>query len=298
MKHLERALNNQNQWWKILLVFLGVVGSLLLVSVLADILETFFGWSFPDIIIIGVSSFVFFLVTSVFIRDLHKRNFKEVINGTQSVRWKRMFFGMAAWGGIMALTIVADYYNNPDNFIVNFDLKTLIPLIFLAILIFPVQAGFEEFLFRGYLAQIFGAWTKNRWAAVIFPTILFGLMHSANPEVVRYGFWPMMTQYMCIGFIFGIVSILDDGIELAMGAHIINNIFGLAFLSFEDSVIETSDALLYAKTMEIPSVLSTVIGMTFIGAIFIGILKSKYKWKFSILNLKIEKSKIEESELV
>ena len=56
MKHLERALNNQNQWGKVILVFLGVVGSLLLVSVLADILETFFGWSFPDIIIISSSS--------------------------------------------------------------------------------------------------------------------------------------------------------------------------------------------------------------------------------------------------
>jgi len=269
MNHLERALDNQNQWWKTILVFLGVVGSLLLVSTLIDILGTFFGLSFPDIVIIGVSSLVFFLVTILFIRELHKRNFKEVINGTQSVRWKRIFFGMIVWGGIMTLTIVADYYNNPDNFIVSFDFKTLVPLILLAVIIFPIQAGFEEFLFRGYLAQIFGAWTKNRWAAIIFPTILFGLMHSANPEVLRYGFWPMMTQYMCIGFIFGVVSVLDDGIELAMGAHIINNILGLSLLSFEDSVIETSDALLYAKSMEIPSVLSTIIGMTFIGAIFI-----------------------------
>ena len=35
----------------------------------------------------------------------------------------------------------------------------------------------------------------------------------------------MMPQYIFMGFIFGLISVFDDGIECAMGAHTANNIF-------------------------------------------------------------------------
>ena len=66
---------------------------------------------------------------------------------------------------------------------------------------------------------------KNRWFPLIMTSILFGLMHGLNPEVKEFGLLTMMPQYILFGLIFGIITILDDGIEAAMGAHAANNIF-------------------------------------------------------------------------
>lgn len=49
------------------------------------------------------------------------------------------------------------------------------------------QIGFEEYLFRGYLMQQIGIIAKNRWFPLLLTSTLFGLFHSANPEVAKMG---------------------------------------------------------------------------------------------------------------
>ena len=64
--------------------------------------------------------------------------------------------------------------------------------------------------------QGIGAWTKSRWFTLILTSVMFGLMHSFNPEIKAYGFWLTMPQYILFGLLFGIITVLDDGIELAL----------------------------------------------------------------------------------
>jgi membrane protease YdiL (CAAX protease family) len=47
--------------------------------------------------------------------------------------------------------------------------------------------------------QGFAAMVKNRWFPLIMTSILFGLMHSFNPEVKEFGFFTMMPQYIAFG---------------------------------------------------------------------------------------------------
>ena len=70
-------------------------------------------------------------------------------------------------------------------------------------------------------------------------SILFGLMHALNPEVKEFGFFTMMPQYILFGLIFGIITILDDGIEAAMGAHAANNIFLSIMVTNSSSALQT-----------------------------------------------------------
>ena len=48
-----------------------------------------------------------------------------------------------------------------------------------------------------------------------------------------------MPQYIVFGLIFGIITILDDGIEAAMGAHAANNIFLCIMVTNESSALQT-----------------------------------------------------------
>ena len=64
-------------------------------------------------------------------------------------------------------------------------------------------------------------------------------MHVMNPEIKEFGFLTMMPQYISFGLLFGIISVLDNGIELAIGAHAANNIFLSIFVTQKSSTLQT-----------------------------------------------------------
>ena len=295
MNHLEIGFNQYNKWYNFICVIAAVIGSILLLSFLFGLIFLVFlnepflllNLSFIDSLIINALipfSFLY-LVSLLVIKELYKINFQEVVNGTKSLRWGRIFFGMLVWGLLSISQILIGYFVDPDNFIITLNYKPFLYALLLSIIVFPIQASWEEFFFRGYLAQVFAGWTNSRVVSIIIPSILFGLLHSANPEVFEYGFLPMMIQYIGLGIIFGLVSAFDDGIELAIGAHIINNILSSILVSFKGSALENPGAIFYIKNMEAPSIIGGVMFLIIIGSIFIGVCKKKYKWKiFSLFN--------------
>ena len=82
-------------------------------------------------------------------------------------------------------------------------------------------------------------------------SVLFGLMHAFNPEVEEFGFFTMMPQYILFGLIFGIVTILDDGIEAAIGAHAANNIFLCIMVTHNSSALQTPAVYRAAKCISV-----------------------------------------------
>lgn len=229
-------------------------------------------------------SFVVFLAVAIWIiKTFHGRSWTEVINGTKRVRWSRFFVGLAVWGTLLIVSFVISYMTDPDNFEFRFEPVRFILLTIISLTMLPIQSSCEEFVFRGYLAQGVASWTGSRLWALLIPSVLFALLHSANPEVAKYGFGVMMANYFLIGLTFGLISLLDDGIELAMGAHSINNILGSILMTYEGSALRT-DALFKAKIINpgedlFIAVISSIV--------FIGILAFIYKWKFGILTRRV-----------
>jgi hypothetical protein len=132
--------------------------------------------------------------------------------------------------------------------------------------------------------QGFAALVKNRWFPLIMTSLLFGLMHAFNPEVKEFGFFTMIPQYVAFGLIFGIITILDDGIEAAMGAHTANNIFLCIMVTSESSALQTP--ALYQQYNIHPWMEFSALCIT--GIVFISILKVIFRWdNFSLLFGKI-----------
>jgi len=305
MKHLERAFDGQNQWWKFLLVFIlaFIIGQFL--GAIPLIFTMIFSGAFSgekaasseNIIdfsvygidpVLGLALMVIPFVTTLIIavllvRSFHKRSLKDVINGGISFRWERMFSGFVLWAGIVIILVFVDFQTNPDNFDIRFDPVKLITLSLVAIIFIPFQSGAEEYFFRGYLAQGVAGWTKRRWTAIFIPAILFGLLHSSNPEVKEYGFWVTMPQYILFGIFFGLVSILDDGIEMAIGAHAGNNIFSAIFVTTKASALQTPALLYQHEVYPIRDLLYLFLAST----LFIVLMSARYKWNYRILWKKI-----------
>jgi membrane protease YdiL (CAAX protease family) len=244
-----------------------------------------------DLSVIGLSQntgfvmmlfpFIAGLITFILlIKPLNNRTLRITINGSGGIRWNRFFISGTVWLILSALYLMLYLKLDPSNFSINNKTSSLILISIVSVLFIPFQAAFEEVLFRGYLMQGFAALVKNRWFPVIITSILFGLMHGFNPEIKEFGFFTMMPQYITFGLIFGIITILDDGIEAAMGAHTANNIFLCIMVTNRSSALQTH--ALYEQFNIHPW--TEFLALVITGLIFVLILKIIFKWdKFSLL---------------
>jgi membrane protease YdiL (CAAX protease family) len=137
----------------------------------------------------------------------------------------------------------------------------------------PLQTSFEELLIRGYLMQKIGIATNKAWLAVLLSSLLFGAMHLGNPEIEEFGLGVMMTYYVSVAICLAVITILDDGLEYALGIHAATNIYGAAFVGYEGSALQT-DALV--RVDEVDPVLMLVI---FYIAFFVFLIIVKYRNK-------------------
>ena len=123
--------------------------------------------------------------------------------------------------------------------------------------------------------QWLGFLSRNRWVPLFLSSILFGLAHSANPEVAEMG-WGIMVFYIGMGFLLGIVTLMDGGLELALGIHFANNFFACILSSSEWSSLQTP-ALFKEISAPSFSFFYILIEMS-LYLLTILILAKKYKW--------------------
>jgi membrane protease YdiL (CAAX protease family) len=308
MNHLESTYKGKNGWWRyiimfaVILIIANTIGAIpLLLSLFSKSVSdpavfSKFAASPNDFSIIGLEPIAGFIIMMVpfisgliafilLVKPLNNRTFRMTINGTGKIRWDRFFISAAVWMILSALYFFVYLKIDPSNFTLNNKTGSLILLSVISISLIPFQAAFEEVLFRGYLMQGFASLVKNRWFPVIMTSILFGLMHAFNPEVKEFGFFTMIPQYIAFGLIFGIITILDDGIEAAMGAHAANNIFLCIMVTSESSALQTP--ALYQQYNIHPWIEFSALCIT--GILFISILKVIFRWdNFSVLFGKIK----------
>ncbi len=213
------------------------------------------------------------------IKQLHDRTFTDTTTGFYRFRWARFFKGFFLWIVLSVVIVGLGELMMPGTLEWNFQPSQFLVLLVLSLILIPFQTGFEEILFRGYLLQGFKLLTKNKWIAVFITSLGFALLHIFNPEVAEFGMWIAMAQYMTFGLLFGIVTVLDNGLELAWGTHAANNIFLSLFITHEASALQTP--AMFRATEIYP--LMDFISLFIAGLIFLGVC-----WKWFGWNLKEE----------
>ena len=210
------------------------------------------------------------------VSKLHDRTLVSIATARNQLDWNRILFSFFVWGGFTVSVVLADVYLFPEEYQWNFNLKSFLLLAVIGILFIPIQTSVEEFIFRGYLFQGFATITHNRWMPLLLTSIIFGSLHFYNPEVEKLGV-NILWYYIGTGLFLGIITLMDEGIELALGFHAANNLFAALLVTSNWTAFQTDS--LWIDISEPKLSTEMILSGLILYPLFLILLAKKYKWK-------------------
>ncbi len=224
----------------------------------------------PFIFLLGL---LFYLV-----RFFHQRSIVSLTTSREKVDFKRILisFCLIVFFNIGCFAVSFCWDNS--NIVWNFNFVEFIKLLFISCLFFPFQIAFEEYLFRGFLMQQIGVLVKNRWFPLLFTSIVFGLFHGLNPEVDKLGYG-VLIFYIGTGLLLGIITLMDEGLELALGFHLGNNLVAALLITSDFSVVQTNAIFKYATVQNTTDILNEMlVSIVIVYPIILFIFVKKFNW--------------------
>ena len=290
---IEQGLKSENKFWKyilgsVIIIFASLLGQIpLLVTLLYETfvngkpyptsneaIMRFFEPNFTLFLI--MISFVFIMLGIILVvRYLHHQTILSVTTSRDKVDWNRIVFSFLIWAAFTIVSTLLFYYYNPSDFVINFKPIPFAILALIGIVLIPIQTSSEEYIFRGYLMQGFANLAKNRWFPLLMTSLIFGGMHWYNPEVAKIG--PIiLVYYIGTGLFLGIITLMDEGMELALGFHAANNLIGALLVTSDWSAFQTHSIF---KDISDPSAgLDVILPVVIIYPILLFIFSKKYNW--------------------
>ncbi len=186
-----------------------------------------------------VGGLIFLLIAVKFI---HNQSFTKLTTSRVKIDWSRVLFGFMVVAVLNSVMIGLDYFLSPEDYKINFNLIPFLVLVVIALLLIPLQTSFEEYMFRGYLMQGMGVLFKNRWAPLLLTSLIFGGLHFFNPEVTKMGN-VVMIYYIGTGVFLGVLTLMDEGLELALGFHAGNNVVTALLVTADWTAFQTHSIL-------------------------------------------------------
>jgi len=219
-----------------------------------------------------VVGFIGFLIV---IKFLHNQSLKSVTTSRESTDFKRVFTAFISISAIILLNLLFPIYLNPDEYVFQFNLNDFVILFLIAIIFIPIQTSLEEYVFRGYIMQGLGVFVKNRWFPLIFTSLSFGLLHLSNPEIDKIGNI-IIIHYIVTGLFLGIITLMDEGMELALGFHAGNNLLIALLVTADWTVFQTSSVFKYIGEPDVIN--QTFFSLAVIYPLLLIYFSKKYQW--------------------
>lgn len=231
-------------------------------------------------LIINLAPFAILLgLLFLLVKFVHQRSLLSLTTARNKVDFGRVLFSFMMISVFTLVSFFVAYSIDSSEIVFQFNAGKFVLLFLISILLFPFQIGLEEYLFRGYLMQHIGVLVKNKWFPLIFTSILFGIAHSANPEVGAIGFWKMMIFYVGTGLLLGIMTLMDDGLELALGFHLGNNLLASLLVTADWTALQT-DAIFKSTAEPSMSIVGEIlVPVLVVYPIMLLILSKRYGWK-------------------
>lgn len=290
---IEQGIGSGNKFWKyilgsILIIFASFVGQVPLLIALYyetyvngkpyptsnDAIMSFFEPNMTLFLIL--ISFVFAMFGIFFVvRYLHNQTMLSITTSRSKMDWNRVLFSFSIWAIFTTVSTLAFYLSNPSDFVINFKPIPFLILVAIGTLLIPIQTSTEEYVFRGYLMQGFANLAKNKWFPLILTSVIFGVMHISNPEVSKMGNI-ILVYYIGTGLFLGVITLMDEGMELALGFHAANNLVSALLVTSDWSAFQTNSIF---KDISQPSAgLDVIFPVVIIYPILLIIFSKKYKW--------------------
>lgn len=216
-----------------------------------------------------------FLGLWLVIKKLHERTLLSITTSRTQIDWSRFLYAFLIWSGATVLVVGADYLISPESYEWNFNLQRFVLLFLIAVFLIPIQTSLEEYIFRGYLMQGFGGLFKNAWAPLLITSVIFGSLHLFNPEVEKLGYG-ILVYYIGTGLFLGIMTLMDDGIELALGFHAANNLITALLVTSSWTAFQTESVLIDISEPSLGGEL--LLSLLVFYPLFLVLMSKKYNW--------------------
>lgn len=290
---LEQGIKPENRFWKYL------IGSALIIA--ASVLGQMPFWGFvkyeiifnnraepksnemlmkmfePNLTLFLVMiSFAFAFAGIYFVvKYLHNQTLLSITTSRQKIDWGRVFFSFILWAVFSIISFFIIYFRAPENFVWNFKLVPFLILVAVGSILIPIQTSTEEYVFRGYLMQGFANLSLNKWFPLLMTSLIFGSMHVFNPEVTKMGYI-IMIYYIGTGLFLGVITLMDEGMELALGFHAANNLVGALLVTSDWTVFQTHSV--FIDLSEPSAGLDVILPVVVVYPILLFIFTKKYNW--------------------
>ncbi|WP_027126615.1 CPBP family intramembrane glutamic endopeptidase [Gelidibacter mesophilus] len=118
---------------------------------------------------------------------------------------------------------------------------------------------------------------RTNFTPLIITSVVFGLLHIANPEVDKLG--PIiMVYYIGTGLFLGIMTLMDEGLELSLGFHAANNLFTALLVTADWTVFQTHSVFKDISDPQAAEFMDVFMPVFIIFPIVLLILSKLYKW--------------------
>ncbi|OCB78663.1 CPBP family intramembrane glutamic endopeptidase [Flavobacterium crassostreae] len=290
---IEQGVRATNRFWKyivgsVVVILASVLGQVpLLVALKMDTATSVASVSLdsesvlhhfePNIsLFLVLLSFVFAMLGFYFVvTKLHQQRFLSVTTSRSKVDWGRIFFAFGLWSLFTIVATIVYYQLDPQSYQWNFKPVPFAILVVIAVVLIPFQTSTEEYVFRGYLMQGFANLSGNKWFPLLMTSVIFGGLHLFNPEVAKLGNI-IFVYYIGTGLFLGILTLMDEGLELALGFHAANNCIGALLITSDWSAFQTHSIL---KEVAAPqSGLDVILPVVVVYPILLYIFSCKYQW--------------------
>jgi uncharacterized protein len=252
---LDAVYQGKNFWWIYLSVILTLIVywswlGRLTIDVVQFLLNLFHGDPAINTFVAGHIPFAIIMVLLwVAVTKLHGRGFLSLVNVESSLQFQRLFWGFSIWGLQNLFFTCLDILAHPKDYQFTFEPSHWFLLLGLGVLFVPIQTSIEEFLYRGYLMQGLSLISRHPLLLIVGTSVAFAIPHLGNPEMQRGFVWGALS-YFAWGVFFALITLKDQGLELALGAHAANNLFSFLGVNTPDSVLPTQALYTYLGTIQ------------------------------------------------
>lgn len=209
------------------------------------------------------------------VKKIHFRPLISIITSRKKIDFERFKFAFILWSLISMSIFSIEIFFNPIDYEWNFDFSKFLILFFISTAMIPIQSVVEELIFRGYLMQGFSVFFKNRLLPLLTTSVIFGLLHILNPEIQKLGYG-LLIYYIGTGLFFGIVTLMDEGVELSSGFHVSNNLVASLLVTADWTAFETYSIFKFTGNPYFSK--EVLLYVLIIYPLIIIFLSKKYKW--------------------
>jgi uncharacterized protein len=198
----------------------------------------------PTLLIVNLSLAALIPVTWLAVRYLHNLRPRWLGSVRPGVRWG--WFGLSLAAAVVATLLSAglaswllpsEVPTGSGDLSAPGGANTVAFLLIIA-LTSPLQAAGEEYFFRGYLLQGFGALVRARWFTLVCTSLLFAVAHGSQNL-------PLFVDRFAFGLVAGGLVMLTGGLEAGIAMHVVNNVLVLGLAAASGTLtqaLSTSEA--------------------------------------------------------